>query len=258
MGNFLTSILGGIANSAGSADSPSASPQIGQLQRELAEAKELVAKLQNELESAESVLANAEDERKRMARLTDDMAASQARAASTMVELNRAQSELEEKNQRLQERDRELNSSLEKETASSKAKDEMFSAVTKAIEEITECLDVASTSCNENSSASRAAGDAADSALGEATEMSQRLTEIIGVSGAIRAVADRTRLLSLNAKIEASTEKVRRLISDVSDTTGKVNDSSQKIVVTAQRQEHAIEQLLAQIGELHGGDVGLF
>ena len=128
--------------------------------------------------------------------------------------------------------------------------------------------------------------------------MAQRATEIIDVSSAIRTVADRTRLLSLNTKIEASkakefgrgfsvvadevkklsqeaseageriahvagaiedsTGKIRKLISEVRETTDEVNTSSGRIVTTAKRQEIAINELLAEIGEKHGGNVDLF
>ena len=132
----------------------------------------------------------------------------------------------------------------------------------------------------------------------EATEMAKRAGEIIDVSSAIRAVADRTRLLSLNAKIEASkaqefgrgfsvvadevkklsqeaseaseriakvagaieksTKAVRDLIGEVRETTSDVNASSERIVDTASRQETAINELLVKIGEKHSGEVDLF
>lgn len=235
--------------------------------------------LQHDLEVAQT----------RIAELEDDLQA---------MEAELAKAELEGLNTSLGDRDQSLQQALTDATRSNDEKDQMFSSVTRAIEEINECLTIAATSCQENSTASREAGTAADSALTEATAMADRASEIVDVSSAIRAVADRTRLLSLNAKIEASkahefgrgfsvvadevkrlsqeasdasetiakvagaieisTQKVRQLITDVRETTGKVNKSSDRIVLTAKRQETAINQLLAEIGEKHGGDVDLF
>lgn len=58
--------------------------------------------------------------------------------------------------------------------------------------------------------------------------------------------------------IEDSTGKIRKLISEVRETTDEVNTSSGRIVTTAKRQEIAINELLAEIGEKHGGNVDLF
>ena len=277
--------------SAGTADT-------AQLQFDLKATRERISALEGDLEGMEAELAKAEVERDQIENLTNDMAASQVRAAATVGELNRAKSELEGMNESLADHDRNTKRALAEANSSNEAKDQMFAAVTKAIEEINERLSIASTSCEENARASRAAGSAADSALTEATQMAQRATEIIDVSSAIRTVADRTRLLSLNAKIEASkakefgrgfsvvadevkklaqeaseaseriahvagaiedsTGKIRKLISEVRETTDEVNTSSGRIVTTAKRQEIAINELLAEIGEKHGGNVDLF
>ena len=269
-----------------------------ELKRDLAAAQTRISELEGDLEGMEAELAKAEVERDQIETLTEDMAASQVRAAATVADLTRAKSELEGMNDSLAERDQKLKLALKQANDSNQEKDHMFSAVTKAIEEINECLSIASSSCEENAKASRAAGIAADSAMAEATDMAQRAGEIIDVSSAIRAVADRTRLLSLNAKIEASkaqefgrgfsvvadevkklsqeaseaseriarvagaieksTKAVRDLIGEVRETTSDVNTSSERIVETASRQEIAINELLVKIGEKHSGEVDLF
>jgi ABC-type transporter Mla subunit MlaD len=131
----------------GEPDSPIRSSGAGDragLERDLAVAQTRIRDLEGDLEGMEAELAKAEDERGQIERLTEDMAASQVRAAATVGELNRAKTDLETMNSSLADHDRDIKQALAQANSSNQEKDQMFAAVTKAIEEINKCLSIAS------------------------------------------------------------------------------------------------------------------
>ena len=84
-----------------------------ELKRDLAAAQARISELEADLEGMEAELAKAEVERDQIETLTEDMAASQVRAAATVADLNRAKSELEGMNDSLAERDQKSQASAQ-------------------------------------------------------------------------------------------------------------------------------------------------
>ncbi|MCP5044150.1 MAG: hypothetical protein GY944_24240 [bacterium] len=260
-----------------------------ELEQALEVANARADKLEAELAEERTELESSKAQVEQISTLMDDLAASRARAASAVSDLQAAKNEVEDMNHALAGQDADLKLALAQATGSFESKDRMFGAVKSAVDELTDCLAAASTSSGENSNASQAVATAAANALVEAAEVAKRASEIIDVSDAIRAVADRTRLLSLNAKIEASkakefgrgfsvvadevgklsgeasdaseriaevavaiegaTKNVQSMIESVRETTDEVKHSSESLITNTQRQEQAITQLLAQIEE---------
>ncbi|MCP4040220.1 MAG: hypothetical protein GY733_24965 [bacterium] len=260
-----------------------------ELEQALEVANARADKLEAELAEARTELESSKAQVEQISTLMDDLAASRARAASAVSDLQAAKNEVEDMNHALAGQDADLKLALAQATGSFESKDRMFGAVKSAVDELTDCLAAASASSGENSNASQGVATAAANALVEAAEVAKRASEIIDVSDAIRAVADRTRLLSLNAKIEASkakefgrgfsvvadevgklsgeasdaseriaevavaiegaTKNVQSMIESVRETTDEVKHSSESLITNTQRQEQAITQLLAQIEE---------
>jgi len=181
--------------------------------------------------------------------------------------------------------------------ASDQAKGDMITTVTRAIEEIRGCLQAVSAKCTDASVSSGRIVEAANDAVEKAGEMSEAAASIITASGKVSGVAGRSRLLALNAKIEAAcagesgagfgvvADEVKELSQESNASSGEISriaahiergfrgmtqvidviafasdqtlKNSDELVRAAEDQEQALQDLLGKLSE-HAGDVDLF
>ncbi len=200
--------------------------------------------------------------------------------------------------ERVATRSAELEQALKVSEDANQSKSEMFTTVMKTIEEISACLEQVAERCSNAGSSAKQTQQIAERASEEAAETARQAAEIVTASGAIEHVASRTRLLALNAKIEASragefgrgfnvvANEVKQLSSEAMESSQEIDrvagsieksmadateavdeiakaaaiasDESTELVHAAREQKEALDALLKQLGSECSGTTDLF